>query len=89
MRYYLLAFAAFIVATALMYLIGAFTAASVDPSDWAPPARFILAFLDVACGVLLAGAAHSEAKEVRRLVRVDLADREASARWHRDWEKKK
>ena len=89
MRYYLLAFAAFVVASAVMYLICAFVAVSFNPADWAAPGRLVLAMLDVVFGVLIVRVAHKEAEEVRRLVRLDLADREADARWHDTWERKK
>ncbi|MFL9582387.1 hypothetical protein [Stenotrophomonas sp. AB1(2024)] len=84
-RYLVVAVFAWALASCILFLLGSFTAATLDPLEWAPPGRFFIALLSLVSGLACGAWAYAKIEDYHRLIRIDLAGREASARWHRDW----
>lgn len=84
-RYLIVATIAWALASFILFLLGSFTAASLDPQDWAPPGRFIIALLSLAAGAACGAWAFKKIGDHHDLIRIHTAGKEASARWHRDW----
>lgn len=84
-RYLIVAIIAWALASFILFLLGSFTAASLDPQDWAPPGRFIIALLSLAAGAACGAWAFKKIGDYHDLIRIHIAGKEASARWHRDW----
>lgn len=84
-RYLAVAVVGWIIATAILFSLGAFTAASVNPLDWEAPGRFFVATLSLTAGVVCGAWAYTKIEDYHSLIRLEIAGREASARWNRDW----
>lgn len=84
-RYLVVAALCWVLATSILFFLGAFTAATINPVDWAPPGRFFIGLLSVAAGVGCGVWAFKKIEDYHYLIRIDIAAREASARWHQHW----
>lgn len=84
-RYLIAAAVAWALASCILFLLGSFTAASLNPQDWAPPGRFIIALLSLGAGAACGAWAFKKIEDYHDLIRIHIAGKEASARWHRDW----
>lgn len=84
-RYYVAAFAAWALASFVLYLFGAFVAASFNLMVWHGPGRFFVGLGSLVIAAFFGVWAYGKSEDIHNLTRLDIAGREASVRWHRDW----